>query len=171
MTNSTVVQFNIQLGDELTQNVKPLLYEIKHALDNLIKTGQSTIIDLRSIPLAPGEEDKILGLLGQGEVDAKLHALGLSTVTESQYTGVWIVTHYNEEDEIISRFIEVTTMPNILSSQAEDIKAAFSRLGASLDDGMVGDAVEINLESSVPNGNAQNGNTPNANASVVEISE
>jgi HupH hydrogenase expression protein, C-terminal conserved region len=128
------VKFNIQVGDELTQNVKPLLHEIKHALDNLIETGRSTIIDLRSIPLAPGEEDKILNTLGRGEVLAQLNALGLSEVIETQYAGVWLVTHYNDEEHIISRFIEVTTMPEILCSQTEDIMAAYSRLTLDLDE-------------------------------------
>ena len=127
------VKFNIQLGDELTQNVKPLLHEIKHALDNLIETGQTTIIDLRSIPLAPGEEGKILNTLGRGEVLAQLDALGLSEVIETRYAGVWLVTHYNDENNIISRFIEVTTMPEILCSQTEDIMKAYSSLSLDLD--------------------------------------
>jgi hydrogenase-1 operon protein HyaF len=126
------VTFNIQTGDELTQNVKPLLHEIKHALDNLIETGQSSIIDLRSIPLAPGEEDKILDTLGRGEVLAQLNALGLSEIIETQYAGVWLVTHYNDESNIISRFIEVTTIPEILCSQTEDIMAAYSSLTLDL---------------------------------------
>ena len=134
MSSSSVVQFNIQVSNDLTQNVKPLLHEIKHALDNLIETGKTTIIDLRSIPLAPGEEDHILKTLGLGEVQAKLDALGLSEIIETQYAGVWIVTHYNDENHIISRFIEVTTMPEILSSQTEDIMAAYSRLAITLQD-------------------------------------
>ena len=129
-----VDKFNIQIGDELTQNVKPLLHEIKHALDNLIETGHTTIIDLRSIPLAPGEEEKILNTLGRGEVLAQLNALGLSEVIETQYAGVWLVTHYNDENHIISRFIEVTTMPEILCSQTEDIMAAYSSLALDLDE-------------------------------------
>ena len=129
---TTEVTFNIQIGDELTQNVKPLLHEIKHALDNLIETGQTSIIDLRSIPLAPGEEDKILNTLGRGEVLAQLNALGLSEIIETQYAGVWLVTHYNDENNIISRFIEVTTIPEILCSQTEDIMAAYSSLTLDL---------------------------------------
>ena len=134
MSDFSIVQFNIQIGDDLTHNVKPLLHEIKHGLDKLVETGQTSIIDLRSIPLAPGEEDKILSMLGHGEVQAQLNALGLSEVTETQYAGVWIVTHYNDENHIISRFIEVTTMPEILCSQTEDIMAAYSRLTVSLED-------------------------------------
>ena len=128
------VKFNIQVGDTLTHNVKPLLHEIKHALDKLIETGKPTIIDLRSIPLAPGEEEKILNTLGQGEVQAQLNALGLSEISETQYTGVWIVTHYNDEQHVISRFIEVTTMPEILCSQTEDVMEAYSRLTLDLAD-------------------------------------
>ena len=131
---TAAVSFNIQIGDELTQNVKPLLHEIKHALDNLIETGHITVIDLRSIPLAPGEEEKILHTLGIGEVQAQLNALGLSEITETRYAGVWVVTHYNDENHIISRFIEVTTMPEILCSQTEDIMAAYSSLTLDLED-------------------------------------
>jgi len=136
MSDPGSIKFNIQNGDDLTFNVKPLLHEVKHALDNLIETGHTTIIDLRSIPLAPGEEDKILNTLGQGEVKAQLNALGLSEVIETQYAGVWIVTHYNDEQEIISRFIEVTTMPEILCSQTEDIMAAYSRLAITVEDNL-----------------------------------
>ncbi|MBT8119229.1 MAG: hydrogenase expression/formation protein [Gammaproteobacteria bacterium] len=128
------IKFNIQVSDELTQNVKPLLHEIKHALESLIENGDTSIIDLRSIPLAPGEEDRILDTLGKGEVQAKLESLGLSEIIETQYAGVWVVTHYNDDGNIISRFIEVTTMPSILSSQTEDVMAAYSSLTLDLDE-------------------------------------
>ena len=131
---TTEVKFNIHSGNELTQNVKPLLHEIKHALESLIENGKTSIIDLRSIPLAPGEEDKILSTLGTGEVQAQLNTLGLSVIIETQYAGVWVVTHYNDDNNIISRFIEVTTMPSILSSQTEDIMAAYSSLTLDLDE-------------------------------------
>ncbi len=130
----TDTSFNIQNSDELTQNVKPLLHEIKHALDSLIENGETSIIDLRSIPLAPGEEEKILNTLGTGEVQAQLNALGLSEIIETQYAGVWLVTHYNDDNNIISRFIEVTTVPGIICSQTEDIMAAYSRLTLDLDE-------------------------------------
>ncbi len=129
-----VIKFNIQMGDALTHNVEPLLHEIKHALDKLIESGKTTMIDLRSLPLAPGEEDKILNTLGQGEVQAQLDALGISEVLETKYPGVWVVTHYNDEQNIISRFIEVTTMPEILCSQTEDVMEAYSRLTLDLAD-------------------------------------
>ena len=124
--------FNIQVGDDLTWNVQPLLHEIKHALAELIASGKTHIIDLRSIPLAPGEEEKIISALGTGEVQAQLNAMGPSEITETQYSGVWLVTHRNDENEIVSRFIEITRLPEILRSQPEDIEDAYSQLSTDL---------------------------------------
>ena len=85
--------FNIQTGNELTWNARPLLFEVRHALEELIDSGETSIIDLRSIPLAPGEEETIIETLGQGEVHARLDALGPSEIIETRYAGVWLVTH------------------------------------------------------------------------------
>jgi len=134
MFSNPDTQFNIQIGDALTWNVIPLLHEVKHALDKLLHNSETTIIDLRSIPLAPGEEDKILDTLGRGEVHVRLDALGPSEIVESRYSGVWIVTHHNIENEIIGRFIEITTMPEILFSQSEEIRASHYELANLLVD-------------------------------------
>ena len=126
-------QFNIHAGNELTWNVRPLLHEIRHALAKLLDSGESSIIDLRSIPLASGEEDTIIDALGHGEVHARLDVLGPSEIYETQYAGVWLVTHYNENDSIVSRFIEVTGFPDVLKSQREDIAGALERLATELE--------------------------------------
>ena len=63
--------FNIQTGNALTWNVRPILFEVRHALEALLDSGETSIIDLRSIPLAPGEEETILNTLGKGEVHAR----------------------------------------------------------------------------------------------------
>ena len=134
MSDTAATPFNIQISDDLTWNVTPLLHEVKHALSDLIENGKTTVIDLRSIPLAPGEENKILQMLGEGEVHVELDALGKSAIYETHYAGVWIVTHLNDEDATIGRYIEVTRMPEILFSQSEDIDDAFNRLSEKLDD-------------------------------------
>lgn len=124
--------FNIQIGNELTWNVQPILHEIRHALRKLLVTGHTGIIDLRSIPLAPGEEDTLLDTLGCGEVHAKLDALGPSEILETRFAGVWLITHYNEDNSIIGRFIEITTLPEILKSQQEDMEASLGQLETAL---------------------------------------
>ena len=126
-------QFNIHAGNELTWNVKPILHEIRHALQKLLDSGETSIIDLRSIPLAPGEEDTIVETLGRGEVQARLDVLGPSDIYETRYTGVWLVTHYNDSDSIVSRFIEVTEIPDVLKSQREDVAHALDALVTELE--------------------------------------
>jgi hydrogenase-1 operon protein HyaF len=132
MNPASASQFNIYSGNELTRNVKPLLHEVRHALVKLSADGESSIIDLRSIPLAPGEEEAIIKTLGHGEVHARLEALGPSEIYETRFAGVWLVTHFNEEDSIVSRFIEVTEIPEVLKSQREDVVHAITGLETEL---------------------------------------
>ena len=134
MNPSVTPQFNIQAGNEFTRNVTPILHEIRHALDSLLSNDETSIIDLRSIPLAPGEEQNLLETLGQGEVSARLNVLGHSEIYETRYTGVWLVSHYNEDGSIVSRFIEITTLPDVLKSQAGDIAYALKQLTTDLED-------------------------------------
>jgi hydrogenase-1 operon protein HyaF len=134
MPDTAIPQFNIQIGNELTWNVQPILHEIRHALRKLIDSGNNSIIDLRSIPLAPGEEDTIINTLGCGEVHARLNALGPSEIVETRFAGVWLISHYNEDNSIIGRFIEITALPDILKSQAEDMAFALAQLESELND-------------------------------------
>jgi hydrogenase-1 operon protein HyaF len=116
----------------LTGNVPPLLHEIRHALIRVANGQAGTTIDLRSLPLAPGEELRIEAALGTGEVRAEFDALGPSVVQETAFPGVWLVTHRNPEQEIVGRFIEVTRMPEVLHAQQGDIEAGIGRLEAQL---------------------------------------
>jgi hydrogenase-1 operon protein HyaF len=117
-----------------TGNVQPLLHEIRHALDRLLEKGESSSIDLASLPLAPGEERRIEEALGDGELQAELNALGISTIRETSFPGVWIVTHRNADDEVIGRLIEITLIPELLKSQREDISEGLDELSARLAD-------------------------------------
>ena len=109
-------------------NIAPLLHEIRHALAELSMTGACKIIDLKGIPLAPGEQESILATLGEGEVRAEIQALGKSEIRETGFAGVWVVTHCDEQGDIKARFIEITHMPEILESQEPDIGEGLARL-------------------------------------------
>ena len=113
-------------------NIRPLLHEIRHALSSLLNQGQYSCIDLKSIPLAPGEEERIVAALGTGEVHATVTALGPSEIAETQFPGAWLVTHYDENGAMQARFIEITHMPEILRSQNSDITEGLARLTARL---------------------------------------
>ena len=111
-----------------TGNVEPLLHEIRHALKRLASGKDGTTIDLKSLPLAPGEEERIEATLGTGEVRAEVDALGPTLIQESSYPGVWLITHKNADNAVVARFIEVTYIPELLRSQPEDIDAGIDRL-------------------------------------------
>jgi hydrogenase-1 operon protein HyaF len=109
-------------------NVKPLLNEIIHAIDRLLNDDEPTVIDLASLPFAPGEIDELESTLGAGELRAELDALGKSLIRETAYPGVWWVEHRNAESEVVGRYIEITRSPEILMSQDADIGAGRARL-------------------------------------------
>ena len=109
-------------------NVRPILFEVLHALDKLLDDDAPTTIDLAGLPFGPGELEKLEVALGQGELEAQLDALGTSHIRETAYPGVWWVEHRNVNDEVTGRYIEVTRFPEILSSQDADIGAARARL-------------------------------------------
>jgi len=61
-----------------------------------------------------------------------MSALGPSEIIETRFPGVWLVTHYNSENEVIGKYIEVCDMPQILKAQAEDIREGLAQLTAQL---------------------------------------
>jgi hydrogenase-1 operon protein HyaF len=117
-----------------TGNIPPLLHEVGHALGKLLASGESTAIDLRSLPMAPGEQDELLELLGKGEISATLEALGTSEIIETAYAGVWLIFHYNDNREVMGKFIEITRIPAILESHTADIEEALTSLQSRLNE-------------------------------------
>ena len=115
-------------------NVKPLLFEIIHALDRLLADDEPTVIDLASLPFAPGEIEELEEALGHGELNAELDALGKSLIRETTYPGVWWVEHRNTAGELVGRYIEITRSPEILMSQDADIGAGRAKLRDSVED-------------------------------------
>ena len=118
--------------DAFTLNVVPLLHEVRHALERLLEAGEPTTIDLGAIPLAPGEFEKIDAALGTGEVKVVLEAMGPSQIYETQFSGVWRITHFNAADEVVGRYVEVTRIPEILLAQEADVRVGLDLLSRKL---------------------------------------
>jgi hydrogenase-1 operon protein HyaF len=114
-------------------NAVPLLHEIRHALQALAAGGATRIIDLMAIPFGPGDEELLLQVLGQGEVRAKVEALGLSRVWETAFPGVWLLDHRDQGDRRIAFQVQITRIPDILCTPAEDLSEAAERLGGRLE--------------------------------------
>ena len=121
------------VGSFETGNVAPLMHQVRHALQAMLDEGTETVIDLRAIPLAPGEEERLNELLGCGEVRIAINALGPSEIIETSYPGVWLSTHRNHAGEVIGRYIEVCPFPALAGAQLSDIRAGLQALSARLE--------------------------------------
>lgn len=117
-----------------TGNARPILAEIRTALERFIASGQTTTIDLGAIPFGPGDERLLDEVLGAGEVRATIEALGQSIVQETGFPGVWRVDHLDTNGDTLSRFVEINDIPEILKSQPGDAAAGLARLASRLDE-------------------------------------
>lgn len=109
-------------------NALAILHEVQTRLEELVAGGQPSVIDLRAMPLAPGDYETLQRLLGEGEVMATVEALGPTRVRETAIRGVWWVTHCNATEQVIAEFIEITRVPTLLRTVDEDLVDGLSRL-------------------------------------------
>jgi len=113
-------------------NAVAILHELSEMLDELIEQGESGAIDLQSLPLTPGDYELLREVLAEGEVHATIDAIGPTEVRETLFPGVWWITHYNVEGDIMADVIEVGFVPDILKSHPDDVSEARDRLKAFL---------------------------------------
>jgi len=113
-------------------NARALLNEIASLLQDLLNTGEGGSIDLARIPLTEEDYDLLDDVLGEGEVHASIETLGASEVVETGVAGVWWITHYNADDEVMAEFIEVSYCPEILLAPREDVQEGLEALQARL---------------------------------------
>jgi hydrogenase-1 operon protein HyaF len=114
--------------DGLTGNAPPLLRELADQVKHLLDTGEPSAIDLSALPLTPADLDWLHDKLGEGEIAVTLQANGESTLNETACPGVWWVTHHNEQGAIISQFIEVTFVPELVRAQRQDVAIGHEQL-------------------------------------------
>ena len=125
----------VQAGEDFSVgNIRALLAEIAARLEKLVSDGETGMVDLNSLPLAPSEYEQLRQTLGQGEVSARIEAIGPSEIIETRYPGVWWVTHYNVEGDIVADMIEIAHIPEILKSQPVDISEGLELLRVQLND-------------------------------------
>lgn len=105
------------LGD----GVGAVLSELVSMLEKVAAGGEADTIDLRSLPMSPGDRTELQAALGQGEVHATLQCEGISTLQETAVSGVWWIEHRDGQGEVIAELIEVAAVPSILKASGEDM--------------------------------------------------
>lgn len=107
-----------------------VLCEIASALQRLAVSGEPTVVDLRSLPLAPADLERLAERLGEGEVRCTLDVAGRSEVRETGFSGVWWIRHFGGDGGVAIEEIEITRIPDILTSHPDDVACAARRLAA-----------------------------------------
>lgn len=131
MTESTDIPVKVSQSNKIrsapSAQVLTILKELQSMLDTLVKTGEENYVDILSVSLTPGDIQTLRQILGHGDVDATLVALGSNHILETSIPGIWWIIHNNTEGEIISELIEVTDLPEILKTQHHDLHEAPTR--------------------------------------------
>jgi hydrogenase-1 operon protein HyaF len=110
-----------------------VLREVQRLLARFIATGEAGTIDLRAQPhMEPSTYRHLRQALTTGEVTALIDADIKVEVTETQYPGVWWLTHRNADDEIVTEIIDITLIPDILKTHVAEMRAGLKRLDQAL---------------------------------------
>lgn len=125
----------IHVTANLSGNAPPLLRETAQLLHRLLNSGESSSIDLRALPLTPADLDWLREQLGEGEIAVTLNADGESSLNETACPGVWWITHRNPLGAIVSEFIEVALVPDLVKAHPEDVTIGLERLELLISDG------------------------------------
>ena len=112
----------------LSGNASVLLREIADRVRRLIDTGETSAIDLLAMPLNASDLDWLRERLGAGEIRITLEADGESTLNETSCPGVWWVMHHNPGGGVMSAFIEVTPVPELVKAHMDDVRGGLERL-------------------------------------------
>ena len=112
--------------------VAAILSELVTLLERLVKGESPGAIDLRSLPMSPLDRAELQQVLGDGEVQATVSAQGLSKMRETRVSGVWWIEHFDQQGELIAELIEVSRVPQILSSASDEIAAGARALRAQI---------------------------------------
>jgi hydrogenase-1 operon protein HyaF len=109
-------------------NALAILHEVTEALVRLADSGETALIDLQGLPLTPEDYELLCESMADGEVHARIDAIGPTEVRETRYPGVWWITHYNTEGDIVADMLEVCHVPEVLKSHPDDVRDAVPRL-------------------------------------------
>jgi hydrogenase-1 operon protein HyaF len=112
----------LEIAGEKSSLSQALLGELAEHLTHFAETGRPYVIDLSSLPVSDQDLQDLEQQLGQGEVDATLTTIGESKVYETQYSGIWWIKHYSPEQKLMSQFIEINDVPEIIKCHTDDIR-------------------------------------------------
>ena len=128
----SLVDIPVNVLEKPTGMASALMVELNDHLNNLISSGETHVIDLLSLPLNEADINELADLLGVGEVKATISSIGSSSIRETAYSGIWWITHYGDDEKVLSELIEVTQVPQILITHMDEVRHSAQVLSGSL---------------------------------------
>jgi hydrogenase-1 operon protein HyaF len=116
----------------LTGNAAAVLREIAGLLEQLTQSGEGGCIDLASLPFSSADRTWLQEQLGKGEVEVSISAGGPTTIVETGTPGVWWITHRNEQNAKSGEFIEVTLVPELITTHPDDVLLGLASLNSKI---------------------------------------
>ena len=118
--------------DTITGMADAVLREIHQYLEQLCSTGESHVIDLRSLPLTEADRRQLKDALGEGEVEITIKASGPTEIYETAYAGVWWIDYQDLLGSSAVQQIEIARVPGLVPSHEDDVALAMTRLDSAL---------------------------------------
>lgn len=116
-------------------NAPYVLNEIALALRELCETGESRTLFLSQFPMSEEDAVWLQQRLGKGSLTIQMNGASPTVWRESQIAGVWWGEYYESDGKkIMLRTIEITPMPQLAFTPAEDIRAGLEELRERLVD-------------------------------------
>ncbi|MDT8448794.1 MAG: hydrogenase expression/formation C-terminal domain-containing protein [Wenzhouxiangellaceae bacterium] len=115
-------------GHTIGAGVHALAHEIVAGLERLQDNGESSAIDLKSLPMAPEEFNEVRDMLGSGEIDLTLDLDGPTRIRETAYPGVWWIRHESGDGRVLAEYIEIGRFPEFLAAQPEHVSDSVRQL-------------------------------------------
>lgn len=114
-------------------SVAVVLTRLTQVIAEFLATGRPGVIDLRHVPhMQEATYQALKDALATGEVSAVVATESRVEVVETQYPGVWWITHRNDRGAIVTELIEVSRIPAILMAHPSEIRAGLQRLQRTL---------------------------------------
>lgn len=133
MSKLEEIGVSVETVDSSPSQLLAILSELLSKLTVLNREGSTDSIDLRTLPMFPGDYEQLKETLGYGEINVSINAMGPTEIYETAIPGIWWITHYNSEDENIAEYIEITALPELLKTDPQEIQQAEPQLQQLID--------------------------------------
>jgi len=125
-----LIDIPVKTLDKPTGMASAIMNELSDHLKRLADEGETNIVDLQSLPMTEADINELADMLGVGEVKATISSIGTSSIRETAYRGIWWVTHYGDDEKVLSELIEITQVPEILVTHIDEIRHSAQSIAA-----------------------------------------